>query len=171
MRPSLGACQLVVEPLLTVNLHLGKLRTASKGYGLRSACNDLCYLCEFMMGYRVGEMGMEMAHNHPSMDPSRSVADIRVTRDLVRAGQLLKIDILDTSSLARRSCRSAPWANSTCSPNANPQPGPSCAFPWGGPYWSSSQFHFGAPRALWETIKISLPFRGASNVYCSSLDG
>ena len=36
-----------------------------------------------------------LAHNHPSMDPSPSEADIRVTRDLVRAGQLLKIDILD----------------------------------------------------------------------------
>ena len=36
-----------------------------------------------------------LAHNHPSMDSSPSEADIRVTRDLVRAGQLLKIDILD----------------------------------------------------------------------------
>jgi DNA repair protein RadC len=36
-----------------------------------------------------------LAHNHPSMDPSPSEADIRVTRDLVRAAQLLKIDILD----------------------------------------------------------------------------
>ena len=36
-----------------------------------------------------------LAHNHPSMDPSPSEADIRVTRDLVRAGQLLKIEILD----------------------------------------------------------------------------
>ncbi len=36
-----------------------------------------------------------LAHNHPSMDSSPSEADIRVTRDLVRAGQLLKIEILD----------------------------------------------------------------------------
>lgn len=36
-----------------------------------------------------------LAHNHPSMDPSPSEADIRVTRDLARAGQLLKIEILD----------------------------------------------------------------------------
>jgi len=36
-----------------------------------------------------------LAHNHPSLDSSPSEADIRVTRDLVRAGQLLKIDILD----------------------------------------------------------------------------
>jgi DNA repair protein RadC len=36
-----------------------------------------------------------LAHNHPSGDPSPSEADIKVTRDLIRAGQLLKIDVLD----------------------------------------------------------------------------
>jgi DNA repair protein RadC len=34
-------------------------------------------------------------HNHPSGDPAPSEADIKVTRDLIRAGQLLKIDVLD----------------------------------------------------------------------------
>ena len=34
-------------------------------------------------------------HNHPSGDPSPSESDIKVTRDLVRAGQLLKIEVLD----------------------------------------------------------------------------
>ena len=36
-----------------------------------------------------------VAHNHPSGDPTPSEADIRVTRDLIRAGQLLKIELLD----------------------------------------------------------------------------
>jgi DNA repair protein RadC len=36
-----------------------------------------------------------IAHNHPSGDPTPSEADIRVTRDLIRAGQLLKIEVLD----------------------------------------------------------------------------
>jgi DNA repair protein RadC len=36
-----------------------------------------------------------LAHNHPSGDPTPSEADIRVTRDLIRAGQLLRIDVLD----------------------------------------------------------------------------
>ena len=36
-----------------------------------------------------------IAHNHPSGDPSPSEADIKVTRDLIRAGQLLKIEVLD----------------------------------------------------------------------------
>jgi DNA repair protein RadC len=34
-------------------------------------------------------------HCHPSGDPSPSEADIKVTRDLIRAGQLLKIELLD----------------------------------------------------------------------------
>jgi DNA repair protein RadC len=36
-----------------------------------------------------------LLHNHPSGDPSPSEADIKVTRDLIRAGQLLKIEVLD----------------------------------------------------------------------------
>jgi DNA repair protein RadC len=36
-----------------------------------------------------------LAHQHPSGDPSPSDADIKVTRDLIRAGQLLKIEVLD----------------------------------------------------------------------------
>jgi DNA repair protein RadC len=36
-----------------------------------------------------------LAHNHPAGDPSPSAADIRTTRDLIRAGQLLKIEVLD----------------------------------------------------------------------------
>jgi len=36
-----------------------------------------------------------LVHNHPSGDPTPSDADIKVTRDLIRAGQLLKIEILD----------------------------------------------------------------------------
>src|ERR1017187_6245651 len=36
-----------------------------------------------------------LVHNHPSGDPMPSEADIKVTRDLIRAGQLLKIEVLD----------------------------------------------------------------------------
>jgi DNA repair protein RadC len=44
-----------------------------------------------------------LAHNHPSGDPLPSEADIRVTRDLNRAGHLLKIELLDHIILGRRS--------------------------------------------------------------------
>ena len=43
-----------------------------------------------------------LVHNHPSGDPTPSKADIRVTRDLVRAGQLLKIEMLDHVILGKR---------------------------------------------------------------------
>jgi DNA repair protein RadC len=36
-----------------------------------------------------------LTHNHPSSDPTPSEADLKVTRDMVRAGQLLKIEVLD----------------------------------------------------------------------------
>ena len=36
-----------------------------------------------------------LTHNHPSGDPTPSEDDIRVTRDLIRAGLLLKIEVLD----------------------------------------------------------------------------
>lgn len=36
-----------------------------------------------------------VAHNHPSGDPSPSPEDVRVTRQLVQAGKLLDIDVLD----------------------------------------------------------------------------
>lgn len=43
-----------------------------------------------------------LAHNHPSGDPTPSEADIKVTRDLIRAGQILKIDVLDHIILGKR---------------------------------------------------------------------
>ena len=43
-----------------------------------------------------------LVHNHPSGDPTPSEADIKVTRDLIRAGQLLKIDVLDHVILGRK---------------------------------------------------------------------
>ena len=42
-----------------------------------------------------------LVHNHPSGDPTPSEADIKVTRDLIRAGQLLKIDVLDHIIIGR----------------------------------------------------------------------
>ena len=42
-----------------------------------------------------GAAAIVLMHNHPSGDPTPSEADIRITRDLIKAGQLLKIDVLD----------------------------------------------------------------------------
>jgi len=43
-----------------------------------------------------------LVHNHPSGDPTPSEADVRVTRDLIRAGKLLKIEVLDHVILGSR---------------------------------------------------------------------
>lgn len=48
-----------------------------------------------------GAAAIILLHNHPSGDATPSEADIRVTRDLIRAGQLLKIDVLDHIVLGR----------------------------------------------------------------------
>jgi DNA repair protein RadC len=44
-----------------------------------------------------------IVHNHPSGDPTPSDSDIKATRDLIRAGQLLKIDVLDHVIIGRAS--------------------------------------------------------------------
>ena len=47
--------------------------------------------------------GLVLVHNHPSGDPTPSEGDIKVTRDLIRAGQLLKIEVLDHVIIGRPS--------------------------------------------------------------------
>lgn len=42
-----------------------------------------------------GAAAIIVMHNHPSGEADPSEADIKVTRDLIRAGQLLKIEVLD----------------------------------------------------------------------------
>ena len=42
-----------------------------------------------------GASAIVLMHNHPSGESTPSEADIRVTRDLIRAGQTLKIEVLD----------------------------------------------------------------------------
>lgn len=49
----------------------------------------------FRMAVLQGAAAIVIAHNHPSMIHSPSEADIKVTRDLIRAGTVLKIEVLD----------------------------------------------------------------------------
>ncbi len=48
-----------------------------------------------------------LAHNHPSGDPTPSETDIKVTRELIRAGQLLKIEVLDHIIIGRATAERA----------------------------------------------------------------
>lgn len=42
-----------------------------------------------------GAAAIVLMHNHPSGESTPSEADIKVTRDLIRAGQILKVEVLD----------------------------------------------------------------------------
>jgi DNA repair protein RadC len=56
----------------------------------------------FRAAIAAGASAIVIVHNHPSGDPTPSDQDIKVTRDLIRAGQLLKIEVLDHVILGRR---------------------------------------------------------------------
>ena len=49
----------------------------------------------FRVAVICGAAGIVLMHNHPSGEPQPSEADIKVTRDLIRAGQLMQIDVVD----------------------------------------------------------------------------
>jgi DNA repair protein RadC len=44
-----------------------------------------------------------LAHNHPSGDPMPSESDLKLTRDLIRVGHLLQIEVVDHLIIGRRS--------------------------------------------------------------------
>ncbi len=49
----------------------------------------------------VAAAAIVIVHNHPSGEPQPSEADIKITRDLIRAGQLIKIEVLDHVIMGR----------------------------------------------------------------------
>ncbi len=49
----------------------------------------------FRLAILASASALVVMHNHPSGEATPSEADIKVTRDLIRAGQLLKIEVLD----------------------------------------------------------------------------
>jgi DNA repair protein RadC len=49
----------------------------------------------FREAIRHNSTGLILAHNHPSGDPTPSPEDVRITRQIVDAGKLLDIDVLD----------------------------------------------------------------------------
>lgn len=63
----------------------------------------------------VGAAACVLMHNHPSGDPAPSDADAKVTRDLIKAGQLLKIEVLDHVVVGCSSFTApdAPWRHTS----------------------------------------------------------
>jgi len=49
----------------------------------------------FRVAIMTAASALIVMHNHPSGESSPSEADIKVTRDLIRAGQLLKLEVVD----------------------------------------------------------------------------
>jgi DNA repair protein RadC len=49
----------------------------------------------FRIGIMTSASALVVVHNHPSGESTPSEADIKVTRDLIRAGQLLKMELVD----------------------------------------------------------------------------
>lgn len=49
----------------------------------------------FRQAVRANAAALIVAHNHPSGDPSPSPEDVSVTRQLVKAGKLLDVEVLD----------------------------------------------------------------------------
>ena len=60
----------------------------------------------FRLAIATSASAILLAHNHPSGDPTPSESDIKVTRDLIRAGQLLKIEVVDHVVIGRPDFRS-----------------------------------------------------------------
>jgi DNA repair protein RadC len=55
----------------------------------------------FRDGVKQNAAAIIVVHNHPSGDPTPSPEDVRVTRDLIQAGKLLDIDVLDHLVIGR----------------------------------------------------------------------
>ena len=61
-----------------------------------------------------------LMHNHPSGDPTHSEADIKVTRDLIRAGGILKIEALDHVIIGNPNRSLERWGISTLKKQPRP---------------------------------------------------
>ena len=80
--------------VLTLNTRNGILGTHTIYKGsLNSSIVRIAEVFKYAM--RDNAAAIIIAHNHPSGDPSPSPEDIKVTRQLVQAGKLMDIDVLD----------------------------------------------------------------------------
>jgi proteasome lid subunit RPN8/RPN11 len=63
----------------------------------RSSPGDNCARSRevFRLAIVTAASALIVMHNHPSGESTPSEPDIKVTRDLIRAGQLLKMELLD----------------------------------------------------------------------------
>jgi DNA repair protein RadC len=85
-----------VEQLVCVSL---STRRRITGFWLVSSGTLDTILCHprevFRTAILVNSASLVIVHNHPSGDPTPSEADVKVTRDLIRAGLVVKIEVVD----------------------------------------------------------------------------
>jgi len=99
LRPKLGE-SLIYRPDVE-NMIVICLNTRKKPIGFEIVSNGtldtlLVHPREvFKAAIVMNAAGIILCHNHPSGDPSPSEADIKVTRELMRAGQMMKIEVVD----------------------------------------------------------------------------
>jgi DNA repair protein RadC len=77
----------------------GRIHAGVKGHHIASIGTQDSILVHPREVYRVAiataAASLIVMHNHPSGESTPSESDIKVTRDLIRAGQLLKMEVLD----------------------------------------------------------------------------
>jgi len=56
----------------------------------------------FKEAVKASAASIVLAHNHPSGDPTPSSDDIKITRELVEAGRIMKIEVLDHIIVGKR---------------------------------------------------------------------
>ena len=78
--------------LLDTKNHVLKVHGVYKG-SLNTAVVRVCEL--FREAVRLNAAALILVHNHPSGDPTPSPEDVQVTRQVVEAGKLLDINVLD----------------------------------------------------------------------------
>ncbi len=84
--------------LLDARNHVVAVREVYKGAADRATIR----IAEvFREAIRANSVAVVVAHNHPSGDPSPSADDVRVTEQIVEAGKLLNIEVLDHLVIGR----------------------------------------------------------------------
>jgi DNA repair protein RadC len=101
MRDQLRSCDVEFFHALLLNARRKLIRVEQISHGLVDSL--LVHPREvFRSAIAANACSIVLVHNHPSGDPTPSEADIRATRDLIRAGQLLKIEVVDHVILGKR---------------------------------------------------------------------
>jgi DNA repair protein RadC len=89
-------------------LHVMLLDTKNRVLGTRQVCKGAANVTHvdmadlFRHAIRANAVFLIVAHNHPSGDPTPSPEDVAITRQIVEAGKLLNVEVLDHLVIGRQ---------------------------------------------------------------------